>query len=141
MKISDILRAKGTSVVSMPPDASVRELVAALVEHKIGAVVVTDGAALLGIVSERDIVHRLHVDGAAALDAELAQLMSTDLAVCTPADEVDTIAATMTERRIRHMPVLTDGRLAGIVSIGDVVKNRIQQLEAESEQLEQYITG
>lgn len=141
MKISDILRGKGTNVVSMPPDATVRELIASLVENRIGAVVVVDGATLIGVVSERDVIHRLHTDGDAALDTELRQLMSTDLVTCATRDEVDSIAATMTERRIRHMPVLTDGQLAGIVSIGDVVKSRIQQLEAESEQLEQYITG
>lgn len=142
MKISDILRRKGTDVVTAPPDATVRELIAALAEHGIGALVVVDGDTVAGIVSERDVVRQLHQRGDTLLETEVAAIMTADVVTCTPDEDVDAIAATMTERRIRHMPVV-EGKsgLAGLVSIGDVVKSRIQQLEQDRGQLEQYITG
>ena len=141
MKISDILAGKGSDTVTIPQDATIRELVAALVENRIGAVVVAEGADVVGIVSERDIVRALDQRGTDALDAQVRDLMTVDVATCTPDDEVDRIAETMTERRIRHMPVLVDGRLQGLVSIGDVVKSRIGQLEEERGHLEHYISG
>ena len=141
MKISDILRDKGADVVTTPADATVRELLASLAEHKIGAVVVADGDELLGIVSERDIVRRLNEWGDSLLDSEVGQIMTSEVVSCRSSDDVDRVAETMTERRIRHMPVIDDGRLAGLVSIGDVVKSRISQLEQDRGQLEQYITG
>jgi CBS domain-containing protein len=141
MKISDILRAKGADVHTTPADATVRELIAALAEYDIGSMVVVDGDDVLGIVSERDVVRRLNEWGDTLLDSEVRQIMTEQLVTCRPDDDVDSIAATMTERRVRHMPVLDGGRLAGIVSIGDVVKSRIEQLEVDRGQLEQYITG
>jgi CBS domain-containing protein len=141
MKISDILRVKGADVLTTPTDATVRELIATLVENDIGALVVVDGDEVLGIVSERDVVRRLHEWGDTLLDSEVSQIMTSEIVSCTLDDDVDRIAETMTERRVRHMPVLTDGSLAGLVSIGDVVKSRIAQLEVDRGQLEQYITG
>jgi CBS domain-containing protein len=141
MKISDILRVKGADVLTTPADATVRELIATLVENDIGALVVVDGDEVLGIVSERDVVRRLHEWGDTLLDSEVSQIMTSEIVSCTLDDDVDRIAETMTERRVRHMPVLTDGSLAGLVSIGDVVKSRIAQLEVDRGQLEQYITG
>jgi CBS domain-containing protein len=141
IKISDILRVKGDEVISLPSDSTVRELIAVLVERRIGAVLVVDGTQLRGVVSERDVVRRLHTDGDSVLAAELTELMSSDVVSCGMDDDIDSIAATMTERRIRHMPVVRDGDLVGLVSIGDVVKTRIEQLQTESEQLTQYITG
>ena len=144
MRISDILRSKsvdGASVVSIGPDASVAELVAQLAEHGIGALIVTEGADIVGIVSERDVVRRLHSDGAGVLDGHVRALMTSPVTTCAPGDQVDAIAETMTERRFRHMPVVEDGQLVGVVSIGDVVKNRILELEKDRSQLEQYVTG
>ena len=102
--------------------------------------VVTEGEAVVGIVSERDIVRRLDERGAELLVAQVREIMTRDVVTCTPDDTVDSLAETMTERRIRHMPVLADGRLTGIVSIGDVVKSHIRQLETDREQLESYIS-
>lgn len=145
MRISDILRNKpahaGSEVVTIPPDGLVRELLAALADQRIGAVVVTDGDQVCGIVSERDVVRNLHTRGADVLDLEVGEIMTRQLYTCSPGDDLDTVAGTMTERRIRHMPVLEDGRLMGLVSIGDVVSSRIRQLEHDRGQLEQYITG
>jgi CBS domain-containing protein len=140
MKISDILRYKGTSVVTIAPSESVRVLLAALAEHNVGALVVAEGDQVVGIISERDIVRRLNERGAEILDAPVSGLMTSTVISCAPTDDVDTIAGSMTERRIRHMPVLSDGTLAGIVTIGDVVAWRIRQLEQDRGQLEQYIT-
>ena len=141
MRISDVLRQKGTAVATIAPTATVRELVTALREHNIGAAVVTtDGDAVVGIVSERDVVRKLDSDLAVdLLDARVDEIMTRDVLTCGPDDTVDSLAETMTERRIRHMPVLDHGRLAGIVSIGDVVKSHIRQLETDREQLESYI--
>ena len=149
MKISDILRHKpehqGTDVITIAPGDTVENLVATLAQNRIGALVVVDGAtvdaSVVGIVSERDIVRRLHDLGTGILDATVAEIMTAEVFSCSPTDDVDDIAAVMTERRIRHMPVLDGGRLAGLVSIGDVVSSRIRQLEQDRGQLEHYITG
>jgi CBS domain-containing protein len=141
MRISDILRHKGTAVHTLPPQAAVRELLTTLAEHRIGAIVIIEGDTVRGIVSERDVVRRLTERGADLLDATVEELMTTDVVTCRPDDTVDAIAQTMTDRRVRHMPVLAEGRLAGIVSIGDVVSSRMRQLEHDRGHLEQYITG
>jgi CBS domain-containing protein len=140
MFIADILRRKGSNVVTISPDATVTELVASLTEHKIGALVVVDGGQTVGIVSERDVVRRLHRVGAQVLELPVSQVMTSEVISCGPKDSVDDIGAAMTERRIRHMPVLADGELAGIVTIGDVVAARIADLEQTRVQLESYIT-
>jgi CBS domain-containing protein len=139
MRISDVLRQKGTAVATIAPTATVRQLVTTLREHNIGATVVTDGDAVVGIVSERDIVRKLDDNLADLLGAQVSEIMTRGVLTCGPDDTVDSLAETMTERRIRHMPVLDHGRLAGIVSIGDVVKSHIRQLETDREQLESYI--
>ena len=140
MLISEILRRKGTNVVTVGPAASVAELIGLLGEHQIGAVVVADASGTVGIVSERDVVRRLADVGAAVLEQSVAELMSTEVISCGPDDSVDDIGAQMTERRIRHLPVLAEGTLAGIVTIGDVVAARINDLEKTRVQLESYIT-
>ncbi|MCE5290007.1 MAG: CBS domain-containing protein [Nocardiaceae bacterium] len=139
MKIADILNHKGTAVATVTPEATVTELLDILSDQNIGAVVVTDPSGVIGIVSERDVVRKLHDRGAAVLDAKVAEIMTTSVVVCSSGDTVDSLAETMTERHIRHMPVVDDGALAGIVSIGDVVKNRIAQLEDDRGYLEAYI--
>jgi CBS domain-containing protein len=140
MRISDVLRAKGDEVVTVGPDLTVRELVAVLAEHNIGAVVVaTDASSLLGIVSERDIVRGLAA-GAEVLDRSVDSIMTTDVQSCEPHESVDSLMHVMTDRRIRHVPVMVEGRLGGIISIGDVVKSRIGELEFERDQLTSYVT-
>jgi CBS domain-containing protein len=140
MLIADLLRHKGSNVVTIAPDGLVTDLLASLAEHKIGAVVVAQGDDIVGIVSERDIVRRLNDQGAAVLSATVADLMTTDVISCSPDDSIDDLGSSMTESRIRHMPVVAEGKLVGIVTIGDVVAARIRQLEQDRGQLENYIT-
>ncbi|TCO52586.1 CBS domain-containing protein [Actinocrispum wychmicini] len=141
MRISDVLRTKGSTVATVEPGTTVTELLAALAEHNIGAMVVlaADGT-VAGIVSERDVVRRLNDQGATLLDRSVADIMTTEVFTCDRDDSVDSLTVLMTERRIRHVPVVGDGRLIGIVSIGDVVKSRIKKLEEDQQQLEAYIT-
>jgi CBS domain-containing protein len=140
MRIADVVRRKGGNVITVRTDASVTELLELLSEHRIGAVVVSDdGESIHGIVSERDIVRHLRTDGAALLDAPVSQIMTSDVHTCSPEDSLDDLSAAMTERRFRHVPVVVDGKLYAIVSIGDVVKNRIDDLQAERDQLRTYI--
>lgn len=142
MRISEILRAKGGEVVTIGPEATVRELLEVLAEHNVGAVVVSaDGRTLDGIVSERDVVRRLHRIGAGLLDRPVAEIMTVVVHTCAPDDRVESLRATMTEHRIRHLPVVVNGRLVGIVSIGDVVKSAISELQTEREHLVQYLHG
>ncbi|WP_338749998.1 CBS domain-containing protein [Janibacter alittae] len=141
MKISDVLRNKGSDVVTIGPDDTVAALLTLLADNGIGAVVVSSGDGVVdGIVSERDVVRRLHSLGAAVLDEPVSAIMTADVHTCTTQDEVRDLAARMTERRIRHVPVVEDDTLVAIVSIGDVVKHRIRDLAAERDQLEAYIT-
>jgi len=141
VKINDVLRGKGTGVVTISPQATVTELLALLAEHNIGAVVVSgDGSSVAGIVSERDIVRLLHRTPDAG-DVRVSAIMTAEVHTCTPDDLIDNLMLLMTERRIRHVPVVVDGALAGLVSIGDVVKSRIGELEFEKEQLANYISS
>ncbi|MGI8664502.1 MAG: CBS domain-containing protein [Jatrophihabitans sp.] len=140
MFISEILRRKGSSVITTGSDATVADLVSVLGKHRIGAVVVLEGDRTIGIVSERDVVRRLAEVGAGVLAESVADLMSTEVISCGPDDSIDSVAGLMTDRRIRHLPVLDEGALAGIVTIGDVVAARLRELERTREQLESYIT-
>ncbi|RZQ59923.1 CBS domain-containing protein [Amycolatopsis suaedae] len=139
MRIADLLRAKGTAVATVRPDTTVTELLAGLAEHNVGALVVLGDEGVAGIVSERDVVRRLNDHGPDLLNRPVSSIMTKVVATCTPEDSVDDLSRLMTERRVRHVPVLTDGKLSGIVSIGDVVKNRIDELEHSHEQLQNYI--
>ena len=141
MLISDILKFKGADVATIGPDATVVELLGALAERNVGALVVTRGDAVIGIVSERDIVRRLSEQGHQLLDGHVEQLMTTNVIACASTDPVEQVAAAMTDKRVRHLPVIDGGRLVGIVTIGDVVLSRTRQLEMDRHQLEQYITG
>ncbi len=141
MRIGEIIRAKPQQdVVTIRPDAGVRELLATLSEHNIGAVIVSsDGQSLDGIVSERDVVRRLHSDGT-VINNVVSAIMTDVVETCTPDDDLDVVMQTMTERRFRHIPVCSDeGELVGIISIGDVVKYKIDQLQFERDQLDGYI--
>jgi len=140
MRISDVLRGKGTGVVTIRPDETVTRLLEMLAEHSVGALVVSeDGKTVAGIVSERDVVRHLHSSGADILSGPVSAIMTSAVTTCEPKDEVESLAQTMTDQRIRHVPVTTGGELYAIVSIGDVVKHRINMLQSERDQLVGYI--
>ena len=142
MRISDVLRGKGASVVTVEPDTDVRTLLGVLAEHGIGAVVVSsDGRSIEGIVSERDIVRALAARGATVLSEQVSEIMTGEVQTCAPDAHIDELMRTMTQGRFRHVPVVVDGALAGIVSIGDVVKRRVDELESERDSLSRYITS
>ncbi|HET7723130.1 MAG TPA: CBS domain-containing protein [Propionibacteriaceae bacterium] len=141
MKISDVLRTKGSAVITVAPHETVASLLALLAQHNIGAVVVsTDGASVDGIVSERDVVRQLHTRGAALLESPVSSIMTSKVLLCSPDDDLTDIAALMTANRFRHLPVVVDSHLAAIVSIGDIVKARMDQLASERDLYEAYIT-
>ncbi|KQX61558.1 CBS domain-containing protein [Angustibacter sp. Root456] len=140
MRISDVIRRKGAEVVTIKPDDTVRQLLDLLAQHRIGALVVSpDGSAVAGIVSERDVVRHLQRAGADVLDSPVAQIMTAEVTTCGPDDGVEHLMRLMTDQRVRHIPVVIDGVLHGIVSIGDVVKHRIDELQSERDQLVGYI--
>lgn len=146
MKISAILAAKGADTVTIVPDATVAELIHLLAHHKIGAVVASsDGQGIDGIVSERDVVRAMAADPDAGRSGgvrpkSVSAIMSANVVTISPDDTVDDAMAVMTERRFRHLPVAVDGKLVGIVSIGDIVKARLEALEEERAALVDYVT-
>lgn len=140
MRISSILRTKGNEVVTVEPDASLAEACRTLAERRIGALLIVDADGMpVGLLSEREVVQALAAGGAAALEQPVRELMHVPVETCAPGDGIDAIMAFMTEHRIRHLPVLDAGALAGIVSIGDVVKLRVDNLESEAHALTEYI--
>ena len=142
MKISSVIAHKGDFVATVAPEDTVWSLLGTLAEYKIGAVVVSsDGNAIAGIASERDIVRALQEQDASILDSPVSEIMSKIVATCTPDSTVEELMVQMTEQRVRHIPVIADGNLVGIVSIGDVVKARIELLEDERKSLVSYITS
>lgn len=139
MRVAEILRRKGTHTVTVPPDASVNQVVELLREYGYGALVVSnDGTGIDGVVSERDIVRALGLRSD-LLDMPVSEIMTSPVITCSPDDRVDQLMALMTDERIRHLPVDIDGRLSGLISIGDVVKYRVSELETEKEAMEEYI--
>jgi len=142
VRISNLLSSKGSDVATIPPGATVTEALAELRQHGIGALVVSsDKRHIEGILSERDIVRALTDRAGALLEDLVSSIMSRTVTTCSPEDEVVSLMSTMTERRIRHVPVVSDGVLCGIVSIGDVVKNRIGELEKDRNELVDYINA
>ncbi|MGO1562181.1 Inosine-5'-monophosphate dehydrogenase [Actinomycetales bacterium JB111] len=140
MRIEDVVRRKGQQVVTIGSDSTVGELIALLTRHRIGAVVVSDGEGRVdGIVSERDLIPL--VEGQDSAGRLVRDVMVRDVVTCTPADDLEALARTMTERRVRHIPVVEDGAMVAIVSIGDVVKHRLDELQAERDQLASYVHG
>ena len=140
MRIGEVLKAKPShEVITIGADAGVRELIARLAEHNVGALIVSsDGVTVEGIVSERDVVRHLHSDGT-VINNTVQAIMTAVVQTCDQDTQVDELMKTMTERRVRHVPVVEDGHLVGIISIGDVVKHRIDQLEFERDQLDSYV--
>lgn len=142
MKISSILTNKGDFVATVAPESSVTDLLALLAEHKIGAVVVCDEEGhVVGIVSERDVARAAHTHGKIALEQPVSQIMTALVVTCAPDSTTVELMGLMTEKRVRHIPVILDDRLIGIVSIGDIVKARLAELETERDALQAYITN
>ena len=142
MKVHNMLKQKGGTVASIQPDAQISAAVKMLEAKGIGALVVSaDGKTVDGIISERDIVRALAGYGEGLLAMPVDTIMTGDVVTCTPEDGLNHIMAEMTQRRFRHMPVIEDGMLCGIVSIGDVVKSRLEELETETTVLREYIAG
>jgi CBS domain-containing protein len=143
MKVESILKSKGSRVVTMRPEASIATVAHRLKIDRIGAVVISvDGASIAGILSERDILHGLADHGADVLGMKAADLMTREVFTCSPGDSIRQVMANMTNRRIRHLPVVEQGKLLGIVSIGDVVKSRVEEVEIEATVLrEAYIAA
>lgn len=140
MTIASILRSKGHQVVTARVDAPVHDIIGLLYQHRIGAVLLLDGDRIAGVLSERDIVQCLHQRGVAILDQPASSIMTSDVVTVGPEHSISEALSMMTQGRFRHLPVLENGRLIGIVSIGDLVKRRIEDAEREAEALKDYIT-
>lgn len=142
MLISEVLRRKGNAVATVVPTATISEVVSALAQYGVGALVVSaDGTAVDGIISERDVVRALAAHGRDAVDRTAADVMTSEVVTCSETATIEQLMTEMTERRFRHVPVTEDGKLVGIVSIGDVVNARVRNLETETRQLTNYISG
>lgn len=142
MTVASILKVKGNTVLTTPAGTSVAEVARLLKEHRIGAVVITgNGGEVEGILSERDIVSAIASKGPEVLSAPAEEVMTRNVLICQPSDSIYEIMNVMTENRVRHLPVVVDGRLEGIISIGDVVKQRIAEIEFEASEMKKYIAG
>ncbi len=142
MHISAILNAKGTEVIATGPAETVAATARLLNYHRIGAVLVRDAKDnVIGVISERDIIHGIAVNGARALDMEVRELMTKEVVTCKPTDTISEVMRVMTTRRFRHMPVMEDGTLKGMISIGDVVKHRLDESELETRVLRDYVVA
>jgi CBS domain-containing protein len=142
MSVSHILKAKGRDVVTVKSEDSVRSVAQILANRRIGAVVILSSAGKIdGIISERDIVRVIAADGAGALDHKVSDVMTSKVKTCNESDSEAELMAMMTEHRIRHLPVVSHGKLTGMISIGDVVKYRIEAIEHEAEDLKAYIAS
>lgn len=141
MTVSQILKAKGRDVITAAPTSKVSDVARILSERRIGAVVITGaGGRIEGIVSERDVVRQIGKEGAKALDLPVSAIMTRNVRTAREGDSESELMALMTEHRIRHLPVVNDGKLAGMISIGDVVKNRIEAIEREAADMKAYIS-
>lgn len=142
MNVKHILERKGSAVTTIKPGATIGEAARLLAEARIGAIVVSeDGAAIDGILSERDIVRVIGTDGPAMLDRPVSAAMTANVVTCKPDDRLNVLMSMMTQRRIRHLPVVENGRMTGVISIGDVVKERMDEIEADAAAMRDYITG
>lgn len=139
MTIATILGGKGHAVVSIAGDRTVTEAVKLLAERRIGAVPVIAGDAVIGIFSERDVIYSLEREGQGALERSVSEVMTSPAITVSPDESILAALALMTRRRIRHLPVMESGRCVGVVSIGDLVKHRIERIESEAEAMRAYI--
>lgn len=140
MFVADILKRKGSTITSVTAEQPIAEALVLMAQHRIGAVLVLDaGGGIAGILSERDLVRGMNKNGKALFDKTVGELMTSPVITCSPKDPVGAIEGMMTAQRFRHVPVVEDGKLVGIISIGDVVKTRIEEAEAEVDALRRYI--
>lgn len=143
MKIFEVIKKKGNQVVTIDSGTTVADMLQILDEHNIGALIVSDdgGGTVVGIASERDVVRALHQRGVEVMQDTVRSIMTSEVWTCTSEDELETLALSMTDHRVRHLPVVDEGKLVGIVSIGDVVKNRLDELQNERNDLFHYVQG
>jgi CBS domain-containing protein len=139
--IADVVTVKGAAVATTRPDATIAELVADMVRREVGALVVTDDRAVVGIVSERDVVRALDAHGPAVMNLPVGQIMTREVLTSFPGTSLEPVIDAMTQRHVRHLPVVCDGKLRGIVSLSEVDSNRIGELETENEWLHVYISS
>ena len=140
MHVADIIKVKGSNVVTTAADETVAATARLLNVKRIGAIVVCDAhGKVIGVISERDIIGGIAIDGQRALDMRVRDLMTSKVISCKPTDTISEVMKVMTERRFRHLPVIEDGELRGIISIGDVVKNRLEETELEARALRDYV--
>ena len=139
MTVAAILAGKGRNVLTTTAATRIADAVGLLARHKVGALVVVEGERIAGVISERDIVRAVAASGGEALQTPVGSIMTRAVVTCTEAETVNDVMTRMTRGRFRHLPVVADGRLAGIISIGDVVKARIEQVEREAEEMRAYI--
>ena len=141
MLVSDILKSKGNTVVSAPPSLSVADAARLLAEKRIGSILIMERDKVAGILSERDIVRTLANEGPGCLDGPVSRLMTAKVVTCTPGQTIADVMEMMTSGRFRHVPVIADGRVAGMISIGDVVKWRLEEAQEEVRQMAAYVAG
>lgn len=144
MKVRDILETKGKTIHTISPDASVKRAMDEIANRKIGALLVEEGGSLKGIITERDIFRLLYKsldNWNQALDSKVSEVMTTNVVIGIPDDDVDMVEALMTNNRFRHLPIMEGEKIAGLVSIGDIVKNMAKNLQIENRYLKDYITG
>ncbi len=141
MLVTEILKAKGDMVFTVAPDETLEQAARLLEDRRVGAMIVLDGEEVVGILSERDIVSGLAKHGARALERQVSDCMTRDVVYASPNETVDQLLGRMTDRRIRHLPVVHREKLCGIVSIGDLVKSKIDEVQAEAEGLRSYISA
>jgi len=141
MRVANILTVKGDDVISVEPNTTIIEVAKVLKSKRIGAILVIEGGSIAGIISERDIARGLPNYGEKILSMPVSDLMTKKVTTCTSDASIDEIMEMMAENRIRHLPVVDDGKLVGFISVGDVVKNRVEELVAEEEQLRSYVSG
>lgn len=141
MQVANILKVKGDDVISVAPDTNIVEVAKILKSKRIGAILVMEGGSIAGIISERDIARGLPDYGEKILNMPVSDLMTKTVTTCSSDASIDEIMEMMTKNRIRHLPVVDDGKLVGFISVGDVVKNRVEELVAEEDQLRSYVSG
>jgi len=141
MRVANILTAKGDDVISVVPDTNIVDFAKILKSKRIGAILVMEAGSIVGIISERDIARGLPDYGEKILSMPVSDIMTKKVTTCNSDASIDEIMEMMTENRIRHLPVVDDGKLVGFISVGDVVKNRVEELVAEEDQLRSYVSG
>ena len=142
MYVETILKTKGSNVATVPPDETVANAAARMKKNRIGALVVSvDGLSVLGILSERDISHAVADRAAGLATMRVEELMSREVVTCAPGDTIAGVMGTMTDKRFRHLPVMKGGAMCGLISIGDVVKHRLEEVENEAEAMREYIAS